>query len=162
MRGFALAAFLLVAVPLHGQMPEIDPDTRLRVRTVDATVRAVMVRWSGDSLVVRPEGDAAARHRADHRLAISDILGLEREAPMSRGRGAARGALWGGIAGGVVGAVIGGTTETGCAGCWIETRGASVALGTALAGGLGAGVGAVVGALFPGRGWEPVPLPRER
>lgn len=157
-----LALFLLFARPVLAQTPSLEPGTRLRVQAEGLQLRGEFIRWDGDRLVVRPEGEGQGI-RPDQAMATSAIQRIDRGVPRSRGRGAARGALWGGAVGSVGGAVWGFLDPADCDHgsylCWSSNAEVKSALllGGVL-GGLGAGIGALVGVIAPGTRWEPVPL----
>ncbi len=159
MRGPAvLLAMLLFGPPLHAQ--SLEPGTPLRVHANGYTVKGDLVRWTADSLVVQPHATMQAPGpRSDRAIAVSDIQGLERNAPRPRGWGAARGALWGGVIGGVLGGVA-----MAASNCYEDeesllcpgSRAEGAFAGAAVLGVFSAGVGALIGAAFPGKRWEEV------
>jgi hypothetical protein len=153
---FAVAVLLLLAPPLLGQTPSLEPGTSLRVHADGLTLSGAFVRWDSDTLVLRPEGTASGLS-AERAIAVSEVLGVDHKVPRSHGRGAARGALWGALIGGVVGVMVGAVQETDCFLCPSSHTEGAVMGGVAL-GVVGTGVGALVGVIVPGEQWEPVPL----
>lgn len=146
---------LLTASSLYGQEASslLEPGTTVRVRTRALSLQGPLLRWDADTLAVRTAAGQAPR--ADHALATTDILGLDRQVPRSRARGAGRGALWGAAVGGVLGAIIGAAQRTDCFLC-PESHAQGAMYGAVFFGGVSAGIGAAIGAIVPGNRWERV------
>lgn len=139
--------------PLAGQLAELQPGTRVRVRGSDVAGRlqGVVLSRSGDSLTVsRPNGPPIP-------LSLSTVSRVEISRGKSRSRGAWRGLLWGAGIGAVLGLVPIDDPECerdpdafGCG-----SRAESMVL-TAIGGSI---IGVPIGAIIGVERWETLTIP---